>query len=181
MSTISFQAICSRHGLAVGANTIYITKFIMLITFPLAYPTSKILDVLLGEEIGNVYNRERLKELVRVSSLYVSCFLKSHHQNTYSCTLDIYTLTYKNKYEVARRDSEFCKIHSIFDLPRKYTCVGLVFRSLHTLSKFKFTCHNQPFPQIVYSLSNNKHRIQSILTTTTMKTNRTLPGNYRSK
>lgn len=63
---MDIQAICSRHGLAVGAKTIYITKFIMLVTFPLSYPTSKILDVLLGEEIGNVYNRERLKELVKV-------------------------------------------------------------------------------------------------------------------
>lgn len=67
------KAVCSRHGLAVGAKTIVITKAIMLITFPLAYPTSKILDYLLGEEIGNVYNRERLKELVRVSN-FVSGF-----------------------------------------------------------------------------------------------------------
>ncbi|KAL5279488.1 CNNM2 family protein [Megaselia abdita] len=65
---ITPQAICSRHGLAVGAKTIVVTKFIMLLTFPLAYPTSKILDVILGEEIGNVYNRERLKELVRVTT-----------------------------------------------------------------------------------------------------------------
>lgn len=43
----------------------------MIITFPLSYPTSKILDLLLGEEIGNVYNRERLKELVKVGS-YIS-------------------------------------------------------------------------------------------------------------
>lgn len=42
----------------------------MVLTFPLAYPTSKFLDYLLGEEIGNVYNRERLKELVRVSLFY---------------------------------------------------------------------------------------------------------------
>lgn len=40
----------------------------MAITSPLAYPTSKILDIILGEEIGNVYNRERLKELVRVTT-----------------------------------------------------------------------------------------------------------------
>ncbi|XP_013102069.2 unextended protein isoform X1 [Stomoxys calcitrans] len=65
---ITPQAICSRHGLAVGAKTILITKFIMVVTFPLSYPTSKILDVLLGEEIGNVYNRERLKELVKVTT-----------------------------------------------------------------------------------------------------------------
>lgn len=61
------QAICSRHGLKVGANTIWITKAVMVVTFPLAYPTSCLLDYFLGEEIGAVYNRERLKELVRVS------------------------------------------------------------------------------------------------------------------
>lgn len=65
---ITPQAICSRHGLAVGAKTILITKAIMVLTFPLAYPVSKILDIILGEEIGNVYNRERLKELVRVTN-----------------------------------------------------------------------------------------------------------------
>jgi metal transporter CNNM len=52
------KAICSRHGLAVGAKTIVITKFVMLLTLPLSYPTSKILDYLLGEEIGTYYNRE---------------------------------------------------------------------------------------------------------------------------
>ncbi|CAG7815212.1 unnamed protein product [Allacma fusca] len=65
------QAICSRHGLQAGAKTIYITKFFMLITFPLAYPMSKILDKILGEEIGSVYTRERLKELLKVT--------KDHH------------------------------------------------------------------------------------------------------
>lgn len=60
------QAACSRHGLYVGAKTIYITKLVMLLTAPLSYPISKILDFILGEEIGNVYNRERLKELVKV-------------------------------------------------------------------------------------------------------------------
>ncbi|XP_066991893.2 unextended protein isoform X3 [Anabrus simplex] len=67
---ITPQAICSRHGLAVGARTICITKLVMLITFPLAYPISKLLDRLLGVELGNVYNRERLKELVKVTNEY---------------------------------------------------------------------------------------------------------------
>ncbi|KAB0803311.1 hypothetical protein PPYR_00281 [Photinus pyralis] len=65
---ITPQAICSRHGLAVGAKTILITKFIMAITAPLSYPISKLLDYILGEEIGNVYNRERLKELLKVTT-----------------------------------------------------------------------------------------------------------------
>ncbi|XP_074033654.1 metal transporter uex isoform X2 [Leptinotarsa decemlineata] len=62
------QAVCSRHGLAIGAKTIYITKFVMILTFPLSYPIAKSLDFLLGEEIGNVYTRERLKELVKVTT-----------------------------------------------------------------------------------------------------------------
>ncbi|KAK0161510.1 hypothetical protein PV327_009972 [Microctonus hyperodae] len=65
---ISPQAFCSRHGLCVGAKTIFITKATMLLTFPLSYPISKFLDCMLGEEIGNVYNRERLKELVKVTT-----------------------------------------------------------------------------------------------------------------
>ena len=62
------QAICSRYGLAVGAKTIYVTRLVMLITFPLSFPISKVLDRLLGVELGNVYTRERLQELVKVSN-----------------------------------------------------------------------------------------------------------------
>ncbi|XP_033123808.1 metal transporter CNNM2-like [Anneissia japonica] len=61
------QSICSRHGLAVGATTVWITKFFMVFTFPISYPISKLLDFLLGQEIGNIYNRERLLELLRVT------------------------------------------------------------------------------------------------------------------
>ncbi|XP_057675609.1 metal transporter CNNM4 isoform X2 [Corythoichthys intestinalis] len=64
------QALCSRHGLAVGANTIALTKFFMFLTFPLSWPVSKILDVLLGQEIGTVYNREKLVEMLKVTEPY---------------------------------------------------------------------------------------------------------------
>ncbi|MBN3297197.1 CNNM2 protein, partial [Amia calva] len=64
------QAICSRHGLAVGANTIFLTKFFMLLTFPASYPVSKLLDCVLGQEIGTVYNREKLLEMLRVTDPY---------------------------------------------------------------------------------------------------------------
>ncbi|XP_027018635.1 metal transporter CNNM4 [Tachysurus fulvidraco] len=64
------QALCSRHGLAVGANTILVTKFFMLVTFPLSYPVSKLLDCILGQEIGTVYNREKLVEMLRVTEPY---------------------------------------------------------------------------------------------------------------
>jgi len=61
------QAFCSRYGLAVGARTIWFTKFFMVLTFPLSYPISRILDCILGEEIGYVFNRDRLRELLRVT------------------------------------------------------------------------------------------------------------------
>ena len=59
------QAICSRHGLAVGAHTILLTKLFMGLTAPLAWPLSKLLDWVLGREVATVYNRERLMELIR--------------------------------------------------------------------------------------------------------------------
>jgi len=61
------QAFCSRYGLAVGARTIWFTKFFMVLTFPLSYPISRILDCILGEEIGYVFNRDRLRELLRLT------------------------------------------------------------------------------------------------------------------
>ncbi|TRY93595.1 hypothetical protein DNTS_005192 [Danionella cerebrum] len=64
------QALCSRHGLAVGANTIHITKFFMILTLPLSYPISKLLDCVLGQEIGTVYNREKLVEMLKVTEPY---------------------------------------------------------------------------------------------------------------
>ncbi|XP_060764954.1 metal transporter CNNM4 isoform X2 [Neoarius graeffei] len=64
------QALCSRHGLAVGANTILLTKFFMLLTFPLSFPISKLLDCVLGQEIGTVYNREKLVEMLKVTEPY---------------------------------------------------------------------------------------------------------------
>uniref|UniRef100_A0A3B5MIB7 Metal transporter n=1 Tax=Xiphophorus couchianus TaxID=32473 RepID=A0A3B5MIB7_9TELE len=64
------QALCSRHGLAVGANTIMVTKFFMLLTFPLSFPVSKLLDYLLGQEIGTVYNREKLVGMLKVTEPY---------------------------------------------------------------------------------------------------------------
>jgi metal transporter CNNM len=39
----------------------------MVLTCPLAFPISKILDKILGEEMGTVYNKKRLIELLKVT------------------------------------------------------------------------------------------------------------------
>lgn len=59
------QAACSKHGLAVGAYTRHITYFFMIITCPLSFPISLILDKVLGKEIAAVYNREKIRELMK--------------------------------------------------------------------------------------------------------------------
>lgn len=64
------QAFCSRHGLAVGAKTVFLTYFFMVVTWPLSWPVSFCLDLALGEEIGHVYDRERLMEFIRVTREY---------------------------------------------------------------------------------------------------------------
>jgi metal transporter CNNM len=42
------QAICSRHGLKVGSQTILLTKLFMALTCLVSYPLGKLLDIILG-------------------------------------------------------------------------------------------------------------------------------------
>jgi len=64
------QAICSRYGLHVGAYTIWLTKLFMVITFIVSYPISLILDRILGKEIGTIYNRKKLLEMLKVGLIF---------------------------------------------------------------------------------------------------------------
>lgn len=59
------QAICSRYGLAVGANFIYLVRVLMIICYPISYPIGKILDCVLGHNEA-LFRRAQLKALVSI-------------------------------------------------------------------------------------------------------------------
>lgn len=58
------QSVCSRYGLAAGAKAIDLVRLFLLLLFPFAFPMSKVLDRVLGDELGTVYTRTELKELI---------------------------------------------------------------------------------------------------------------------
>ncbi|KAL2629579.1 hypothetical protein R1flu_014265 [Riccia fluitans] len=61
------QAICSRYGLAVGANLIYLVLILMTICYPIAYPVGKLLDKVLGHnDYSALFRRNQLKALVSI-------------------------------------------------------------------------------------------------------------------
>lgn len=58
------QSICVRYGLPIGAYLSPVVLGLMYIMSPLAWPTAKLLDYLLGEEHGTIYKKAGLKTLV---------------------------------------------------------------------------------------------------------------------
>ncbi|KAK7264528.1 hypothetical protein RJT34_32137 [Clitoria ternatea] len=59
------QAICSRYGLAVGANFAWLVRILMIICYPVSYPVGKVLDYLLGHNEA-LFRRAQLKALVSI-------------------------------------------------------------------------------------------------------------------
>ncbi|KAF4370110.1 hypothetical protein F8388_007251 [Cannabis sativa] len=59
------QAICSRYGLAVGANFVGLVRILMIICYPISYPIGKVLDAVLGHN-EVLFRRAQLKALVSI-------------------------------------------------------------------------------------------------------------------
>lgn len=58
------QSICVRYGLPLGAYFSPFVEVLMYILAPLAVPTAKLLDYVLGEDHGTMYKKAGLKSLV---------------------------------------------------------------------------------------------------------------------
>ncbi|KAJ6764156.1 hypothetical protein OIU74_023101 [Salix koriyanagi] len=61
------QAICTRYGLAVGANFVWLVRILMITCYPVAYPIGKVLDCVLGHNEA-LFRRPQLKALVSIHS-----------------------------------------------------------------------------------------------------------------
>ncbi|KAJ6794289.1 DUF21 domain-containing protein-like [Iris pallida] len=60
------QAICTRYGLAVGANFVWLVRILMLVCYPISYPVGKLLDYALGHNESALFRRAQLKALVSI-------------------------------------------------------------------------------------------------------------------
>jgi metal transporter CNNM len=58
------QAVISRHALWFGSRTIWFTKLVIVLFYPVAYPISKALDYFLGKELPTVYSKSELMEII---------------------------------------------------------------------------------------------------------------------
>jgi metal transporter CNNM len=58
------QAACSRFALTIGAKSVPLVWLFMILLCPIAYPISKVLDHLLGDEMALTYDTKELKQLI---------------------------------------------------------------------------------------------------------------------
>ncbi|PNH02194.1 hypothetical protein TSOC_011858 [Tetrabaena socialis] len=62
------QSVCSRYGLAIGANLAPLVRLLMWLCSPIAWPMGRLLDLVLGPDHHTIFRRRQLKELVRWGS-----------------------------------------------------------------------------------------------------------------
>ena len=66
------QAICNKHGLAVGAFFAYPLRFLIFLLYIVAFPISKLLDFIVGKDQtlfyrrgGYIFIKQRVKRISR--------------------------------------------------------------------------------------------------------------------
>lgn len=70
------QAVISRYALWFGAKTIWFTKIVLVLFFPIAFPIAKLLDLFLGNELPTVYSNKELMDII------------SEHEDSEHSTID---------------------------------------------------------------------------------------------
>ncbi|HEY0964726.1 MAG TPA: CNNM domain-containing protein [Candidatus Paceibacterota bacterium] len=58
------QAVIARHAMWFGARTIWFTKTVIVLFYPVAWPIAKALDRFLGSEIPTIYSKSELMDII---------------------------------------------------------------------------------------------------------------------
>lgn len=68
------QAVCSRYALPIGAFLTPFLKVLIVLLLPLSYPFAFLLDRILGRELGLVYTKNELEQLLHIQANRVEGF-----------------------------------------------------------------------------------------------------------
>ncbi|KZT61866.1 DUF21-domain-containing protein [Calocera cornea HHB12733] len=60
------QAVCARYGLAIGARCVTFVRLLMWVFAPIAWPTAKLLDYVLGADEEHTYKKAELKSFLQL-------------------------------------------------------------------------------------------------------------------
>jgi len=58
------QAVISRYAMWFGAKTLWFTKFVVFIAYPIARPIAMVLDYFLGNELPTTYSNKELMDII---------------------------------------------------------------------------------------------------------------------
>lgn len=59
------QAVFSRFALTLGSKTVWLVKLFIFVMYPIAKPLSWALDKVLGEELGTIWSKKEIEEIIR--------------------------------------------------------------------------------------------------------------------
>ncbi|MFT5766059.1 MAG: metal transporter CNNM [Saprospiraceae bacterium] len=59
------QAIFSRFALTLGANSVWLVRTFIFLLYPVAYPLSWALNKGLGEELGTIWSKKEIEEIIK--------------------------------------------------------------------------------------------------------------------
>lgn len=85
------QSTCSKYSLLIGYKTRWITHFLLIILFPIAFPLSFILNKFFGNEVGMIYSNTELKKLVKIHETEQLAELQTNVANIMTGALNLET------------------------------------------------------------------------------------------
>ncbi|KHJ45415.1 hypothetical protein D918_04152 [Trichuris suis] len=56
--------VCQKYGLSLGAYSAHLVLVLTYLCYPISFPLGYILDVIIGKDVGHLYRRQELKELI---------------------------------------------------------------------------------------------------------------------